>query len=47
MPLLKSGLPLLKSIVKPLGMMGLTAVASAKDTAINKKKQLDLEIIQH
>ena len=38
MPLLKSGLPLLKSIVKPLGMMGLTAVASAKDTAINKKK---------
>ena len=37
MPLLKSGLPLLKSVVKPLGMLGLTAAASATDTAINKK----------
>ena len=36
-PLLKSGLPLLKSVVKPLGMLGLTAAASATDTAINKK----------
>ena len=36
-PLLKSGLPLLKSVIKPLGMLGLTAAASAKDTAINKK----------
>ena len=36
MPLLKSGLPLLKSVVKPLGMLGLTAVASATDAAINK-----------
>ena len=26
MPLLKSGLPLLKSVVKPLGMLGLTVV---------------------
>ena len=32
-PLLKSGLPLLKSVIQPLGMLGLTAVASA----INKK----------
>ena len=36
-PLLKSGLPLLKSVIKPLGMLGLTAAASAKDAAINKK----------
>ena len=37
MPLLKSGLPLLKSVVKPSGMLGLTAAASATDAAINKK----------
>ena len=36
MPLLKCGLPLLKSVVKPLGMLGLTAAASATDAAINK-----------
>ena len=35
--LLKSGLPLLKSVTKPLGMLGLTAAASATDAAINKK----------
>ena len=37
MSLLKSGLLLLKSMVKPLGMLGLTAAASATDAAINKK----------
>ena len=37
MPLLKSGLPLLKSVVKPLGILGLAAAASATDAAINKK----------
>ena len=37
MPLLKSGLPLLKSVIEPLGMLGLTDAASATDTAINKK----------
>ena len=37
MPLLKSGLPLLKSVVKLLGMLGFTAAASATDAAINKK----------
>ena len=37
-PLLNSGLPLLKSVIKPLGMLGLPAAASATDTAINKKK---------
>ena len=31
-PLLKSGLPLLKSVIKPLGMLDLTAAASATDT---------------
>ena len=41
MPLLKSGLSLLKSVVKPLGILGLTAAASAAasttDAAIKKK----------
>ena len=37
MPLLKSGLPLVKSVIKPLGMLGLTAAASATDAAINRK----------
>ena len=37
MQLFKSGLPLLKSVVKPLGMLGLTAAASAIHAAINKK----------
>ena len=36
-PLLKTGLPLLKSVIKPLDMLGLTSAASATDTAINKK----------
>ena len=36
-PLLKSGLPLLKSVIKPLGILGLTAAASAIDAAINQK----------
>ena len=35
--LLKSGLPLLKSVVKPLGMLRLTAAATATDATINKK----------
>ena len=37
---LKSGLSLLKSVIKPLGMLVLTAAASATDAAINKKKIL-------
>ena len=36
-PLLKYGLPSLKFVIKPLVMLGLTAAASAKDAAINKK----------
>ena len=35
--LLKSRLPLLKSVIKPLGMLVLTAASSATDAAINKK----------
>ena len=38
--LLKSGLPLLKFVIKPLGMLGLADAASASDIAINKKKIL-------
>ena len=44
--LLKSGLPLLKSVIKTLGMLGLTAAASATDAAIHKKV-LGSRIIQH
>ena len=36
-PLLNYGLPLLKSVIKPFLMLGLTAAASATDAAINKK----------
>ena len=36
-PLLKSGLSLIKPVIKPLGMLGLTAAASVTDAAINKK----------
>ena len=33
-PLLKTGLPLLKSVVKPFGLLGLTAASSAIDSGI-------------
>ena len=36
-PLLKTGLPLLKSVKKPLGLMGLTAASSAIDAGVQKK----------
>ena len=36
-PLLKTGLPLLKSVIKPLGLLGLTAVFSAIDGGVQKK----------
>ena len=36
-PLLKSGLLLLKSVIKPLGVLGLTVAPSVTDAAINKK----------
>ena len=42
-PLLKTGLPLIKNVIKPLAKsvlipLGLTAVASAADAGIHKKK---------
>ena len=36
-PLLKTGLPLLKSVIKPLGLLGLTAASSAIDANVQKK----------
>ena len=36
-PLLKTGFPLLKSVIKPLGLLGLTAVSSAIDAGVQKK----------
>ena len=41
-PLLKTGLPLIKNVIKPLAKsvlipLGLTAAASATDTGIHKK----------
>ena len=33
-PLLKSRLPLLKSVIKPLGLLGLTAASSATDAGV-------------
>ena len=35
--LLKTGLPLLKSVIKPLGLLGLTAASSAIDAGVQKK----------
>ena len=35
-PLLKTGLPLLKSVIKPLGLLGLTAASSAIDAGDQK-----------
>ena len=36
-PLLKTGLPLLKSVIKLLGLLGLTAESSAIDAGVKKK----------
>ena len=36
-PLLKTGLPLLKPVIKPLGLLGLTATSSAIDAGVLKK----------
>ena len=35
--LLKTGLPLLKSVIKPLGLLGLTVASSAIDAGVQKK----------
>ena len=36
-PLLKTGLPLLISVIKPLGFLGLTAASSTVDAGVQKK----------
>ena len=36
-PLLKTGLALLKSVIKPLRLLGLTAASSAIDAGVQKK----------
>ena len=36
-PLLKTRLPLLKSVIKPLGLLGLTAASSTIDARVQKK----------
>ena len=57
-PLLRSGLPLMKSVIKPLAksvlkLLGLTAAASAADAGIHKKilvaveRPLDLALPHH
>ena len=35
--LLKTGLPLLKLVIKPLGLLGLTTASSAVDAGVQKK----------
>ena len=50
-PLLKTGLPLMKSVIKPLAksvlvLLGLTAAASAADAGIHKKSEDLATIIQ-
>ena len=37
-PLLKTGLALLKSVIKPLGLLGLTAASSAIDAGVQKQR---------
>ena len=39
-PLLKTGLPLLKSVIKLLGLLGLTAASSAIDASVQKKERI-------
>ena len=36
-PLLKTGLPFLKSVIKPLGLLGLTTASSAIDAGVQKR----------
>ena len=38
-PLLKTGLSLLESVIKPLGLLGFTAASSAIDAGVQKKKK--------
>ena len=38
-PLLKTGLPLLKSVIKTLGLLGLITASSAIEVGVQKKKK--------
>ena len=38
-PLLNTGLPLLQSVIKPLGLLGLTTASSAIDAGVQKMKK--------
>ena len=42
-PLLQFGLPLLKSVIKPLALLGLTAASSAIDAGVQKRY---MEVVQ-
>ena len=39
-PLLKTGLPVLKSVIKPFGLLVSTAASSAIDVDVQKKKKI-------
>ena len=41
-PVLKTGLPSLKSVIKALGLLGFTAASSAIDAGV-QKRYMDLE----
>ena len=47
-PLLKTGLPLLKSVIKPLGLLGLTAASSAIDPGVISNEEMNdiMKIVQ-
>ena len=46
-PLSRTGLPLLKSVIKPLGLLDLAAASSAIDAGVKKKKKnLVLALLQ-
>ena len=45
-PLLKTGFPLLKSVMKPLGLLGVTAASSAIDAGVQKKKKKKKTVLE-
>ena len=42
-PLLRTGIPLLKSVIKPLGLLSLTAASTAIDAGLQKRYIVVLE----
>ena len=45
-PLLRTGLPLLKSVIKPLGLLGLTEASSAIDAGVQKNIYMEVVLQQ-